>query len=103
MAKFKHPAFPMSTDYDLLWTLVMSNNMLVPAWVNNIELERILHHHTGVDSPYTCWDLVEVKKVRNRYYSIGTRGESYEGKQTKQGFIEVCESCSLHFILPQNV
>jgi len=95
--KFKHSAFNLSTDYDLLWELIQKRNLRIPAWV-------VYSDKYGEDE--IIWDIVEVK---NSYvnsepnnYSIGTRGVGYEGRMNFEGFKMCCTKFCLHFINPIN-
>lgn len=88
--EFKHPLFPVSTDYGKLWDLITEGHR-IPGWiVYSQEYEQPI------------WDLVEVK-FRNNQYNIGTRGIGYEGYQGINGFLMVCEMYSLHFVAPDDL
>lgn len=90
---FKHPYFNVSTDYKLLWDMVMNQNLRVPGW--------LVYDHTLTEKD-PIWDLVEIKKSvfdENRY-TIGSRGRGYES--TKTGFEDfefTCKFNCLHFIV----
>ena len=86
---FSHDYLNISTDYELLWSLIQSGKR-VPAW--------LVYCVTSDGDP--IWDIVEVKKRALAYdgYIIGTRGIGYEGlKDSFDDFKRICEKWSLHF------
>ena len=95
--KFTHSLFNLSTDYKLLWELIQKGNK-IPAWlVYNEMYDDII------------WDIVEVGKPRARCtteqndYYIGTRGRGFGAEKTFEGFVLVCKTWSLHFVLPEKL
>jgi len=85
--KERFKGYNISDDYDKLWDYIQ-NGYRVPAW---------LVYSDEYDEP--IYDIVEVKRTKYSVYSIGTRGQGYDGADdTKEWFVNVCESYSLVFV-----
>ncbi len=95
MINLKNDNYNLSTDYSLLWELIVKNNRIL-GWVY---------------TQYNCWDCVEIRNANYDHpdldfrYSIGSRGISYDkkaynGLSAYDDFLEMCTNYSVHFILP---
>ena len=82
--------YNLSTDYSKLWDLV-HDGYRIPGWILKREYED-----------EKIYNIVEIKQPKmSKYILIGTPGIGYETfENTKEAFIENCESLDLRYVIP---
>jgi hypothetical protein len=77
--------YNLSTDYALLYNLILSDGYRVPAWLLDDEI----------------WRIVEVKAGFEGEFRIGVIGHGYGfGSGGYDEFLQTCTAFKLHFIPP---
>lgn len=79
--------YELSTDYELLWTLIKSGKMIA-GWAWSYTYDR--------------YEIVSIKFIRHSYL-IGSRGISYGYETDSLGdFLTDCKTYKICFIPPNN-
>jgi hypothetical protein len=94
--KLSYPESHISTDYDLLWELIIGQKKRVLGWVLYKEF---------AESGNKIWDPIEIRgpfeNEEPNNFHVGSRGRTYSGvERNRATFVDLCTMFSIHFIAP---